>query len=319
MVTVLLLAPSLRAQNTLPDHFGPWSVWNPVTQLPSRLEPPAKDLFAESGLEKTEARAYTRDNKSALPLFVTSYTFHDSSGAYEACSFLRQPTGAVDEDMGGKRVVLVGNMVLVVNWADSLSLDDQTLLTEYLQRKADKTPPPPIPDYLPDRDRRAHSEQYALGPIAFRKALEYLRHPEYAVITDSVGFNSGAEAIFARYWTPRDEAVSASDRISHPATRRLALETPRTSSPAIRKIRWHLHRAQRLDAGHRPRPILAQLRHSPPQFRATTKLKSPGTSPLTPSPIPRSPLCLPKSSWPPAHSCSSPSSSASLSAASASS
>jgi hypothetical protein len=205
---LILAAPSLRAQNILPDHFGHWSVAKPPA--PASLSPDAraKDVLTESGLDGTESRVYSNpDLKTASPIFVTSYKFHDSSGAYEACTFLRQRTGVVDEDMFGKRVVLVGNMVLVIQMADYLSLDDQALLTEHLQHKADKTPPPPIPNYLPDRDRRANSEQYALGPVAFRTALENLGRPEYAVITDSVGFNSGAEAIFARYWTRRDEAV----------------------------------------------------------------------------------------------------------------
>ena len=88
-----------------------------------------------------------------------------------------------------------------------MSPDDQALLTHQLQSKADKTPPPPIPNYLPDRDRVAGSEEYALGPAAFRAALSQLGRPDYAVITDSAGFNSGAEAMLARYHTSREDAV----------------------------------------------------------------------------------------------------------------
>jgi hypothetical protein len=86
-------------------------------------------------------------------------------------------------------------------------MDDQALLSHQIQSKADKTPPPPIPNYLPDRDRVSGSEEYALGPAAFRAALAHLARPEYTVITDSAGFNSGAEAMLARYQTSREDAV----------------------------------------------------------------------------------------------------------------
>jgi hypothetical protein len=98
-------------------------------------------------------------------------------------------------------------MVLVVDNADTLPPAEQDLLAKQIASKADKTPPPPIPNYLPDHDRVARTELYSLGPAAFRAALSNLGRPEYAVITDSAGFNSGAEAMFARYHNSRDEAV----------------------------------------------------------------------------------------------------------------
>jgi hypothetical protein len=227
---LILGAPSLRAQSILPEHFGHWSATKPPESVPARPDSAAKDVLAESGLDGAESRIYSNpDLKTAPPIFVTSYKLHDSSGAYEAYTFLRQPTGVVDEDVFGKRVVLGGNIVLVVNSANYLTMDDQALLTHQLQSKADKTPLPPIPNYLPDRDRVAGSEEYALGPAAFRAALSQLGRPDYVVITDSVGFNSGAEAILARYHTSRDGAVL------------LLLEYP---TPQLAGLHWkHLEQA----------------------------------------------------------------------------
>ena len=233
---LILAAPSLRAQSILPDHFGHWSVAkSPDSALaPAPPEPDAKDVLAESGLNGTESRVYS--DPGGHYLFVTSYKLHDSSGAYEAYTFLRQTKRTLDvaDDVAGRRVVLVGDIVLVMNLAFYLSPDDQALLTHQLQAKADKTPPPPIPNYLPDRDRFVGSEEYALGPAAFRAALGQLKCPDYGVITDSVGFNSGAEAMLALYHTSRDYAVL------------LLIEYP---TPQLAGLHWkHLEQALPADA-----------------------------------------------------------------------
>jgi hypothetical protein len=51
------------------------------------------------------------------------------------------------------------------------------------------------------------TERYALGPDAFRVALETLNKTDFAVLTDAIGFNSGAEVMFARYQMGKDGGV----------------------------------------------------------------------------------------------------------------
>jgi hypothetical protein len=207
MVGVLVLAPGLRAQSILPARFGSWTANN--SSQPSEPSAEAKRIFTESALEGSETRGYSNGSATVT---VTLYRFHDSSGAYEGYTYLLGPqsTAAGEpavSDANARRASRIGNMVAVIDNASALPQADQELLIKQIALKADKTPPPPIPNYLPDRDRVARTELYSLGPAAFRAALANLGRPEYAVITDSAGFNSGAEAMFARYHTSRDEAV----------------------------------------------------------------------------------------------------------------
>jgi hypothetical protein len=205
-----LLAPSLRAQNVLPVRFGHWMATNSIQTASVQSvtqRPEAKEVFVESGLDNTEARLYTNASST---ITVTSYWFHDSSGAYEAYTYLLRPEEVQNSRAGdgeNRRFILIGNVVIAVDNAALLTWDDQKLLAQQVRVKADKTPPPPIPNYLPARDRIAGTEKYALGPAAFRVASLSLGRQEYAVISDAVGFSSGAEAMFASYATSQENAV----------------------------------------------------------------------------------------------------------------
>jgi len=75
------------------------------------------------------------------------------------------------------------------------------------KNKAEATPPPPIPNYLPTHDLIPGTEKYALGPAAFRIALSTLNRPEYQALSENAGFSSGAEAMFAQYQKQGDAAV----------------------------------------------------------------------------------------------------------------
>lgn len=225
-LVLLFAAPGLRAQSVLPAHFGHWNATGPAQ--PTGAPPDGKVVFAESGLETAEARAYSN---GAAALTATNYRFHDSSGAYEAFTFLGKPkigaNGVADD---GKRFVKrIGNMVVVVDDVPEWGPGEVDSLSSQIGSKADKTPPPPIPGYLPERDRAAGTEKYALGPAGFRTALASLDRAEYSAITDEAGFNSGAEAMFARYRTAREDAVL------------LLLEYP---TPQLAGLHWkHLEQA----------------------------------------------------------------------------
>ena len=215
LIALLLLVPSLRAETVLPAHFVKWTASNSVQSPAIPID--AKDVLSESGLESAETRAYSNGNAG---ITVTTYRLHDSSGAYEAYTFLQEakntcaqsssptpcspPDGASSEK---RRVVLIGNIVAIIDNAGALSAEDQDALSKQLNAKADKTPPPPIPNYLPTHDVIPGTEKYALGPAAFRSALSTLNRPGYRALSDAAGFSSGAEAMFAQYQNKGDGAV----------------------------------------------------------------------------------------------------------------
>jgi hypothetical protein len=196
IVLVLAAAPTLRAQTILPPHFGAWSAGKSAQA--AAVTPEAQSVLGESGLENKESRFYTNGTTSVT---VTVYRFHDSSGAYEAYTYLLNGAAA------DVRFVRVGNILLAIDPPAPLASADLAALSQQVSAKADKIPPPPIPDYLPERDRIAGTEKYALGPAAFQAALTNLDRPAYSAITSAAGFTSGAEAMFARYRTTRDDAV----------------------------------------------------------------------------------------------------------------
>jgi hypothetical protein len=215
VIALLLLAPSLRAETVLPAHFGKWTATNAV-QSPA-IPANAKDVLAESGLESAETRAYSNGDAA---ITVTTYRLHDSSGAYEAYTFFQEPenicpqsseltrcAAQADASAEKRRVALVGNVVITIENAGSLTTEDQDALSKQIDAKADKTPPPPIPNYLPTPDRIPGTEKYALGPAAFRAALSTLNRPDYRPLSDAAGFSSGAEAMFAQYQKQGDVAV----------------------------------------------------------------------------------------------------------------
>jgi len=217
VIALLLLAPSLRADTVLPAHFGKWTASNAL-QSPA-IPTDAQDLLAESGLESAESRAYSNGNAA---ITVTTYRLHDSSGAYEAYTFFQEPKSScgppvahvlmtcmmpADDPSKNRRVSLLGNIVIIIDDAGSLSPNDLDTLSKQISAKADKTPSPPIPNYLPTRDLMPGTEKYALGPAAFRAALSTLNRPDYRALSDAAGFSSGAEAMFAQYQNNRDGAV----------------------------------------------------------------------------------------------------------------
>ncbi len=215
VIALLLLGPSLRAENILPAHFGKLTASNAV-QSPV-IPPDTKDILTESGLESAETRAYSNGNAVVT---LTIYRLHDSSGAYEAYTFFQDPKNSCpqssalapcstpfDTSSDKKRVALVGNILLVIDNSAGLTPDDLDALSKQINAKADKTPAPPIPNYLPAHDLISGTEKYALGPAAFRSALSTLNRPEYQALSANAGFSSGAEAMFAQYQKQADAAV----------------------------------------------------------------------------------------------------------------
>jgi hypothetical protein len=135
---------------------------------------------------------------------MTLYTFRDSSGAYEAHTFLQSMAATMNTV---NAVLLKSNLVLWIQGNSSPSPDDLKAFEAWEQSLSDKIPSPPISSYLPDKDKESLKERYALGPVGFRQAAGSLAGASFASLVDLVGFSSGAEAMFARYKSTRNEAL----------------------------------------------------------------------------------------------------------------
>ena len=191
----------------LPDHFGPW-----VADGPSRVRS-GQDLFKgggdvepgtlpEAGLLVQETRSY-KNGKEEVEL--TLYKFKDPSGAYEFYTNIIFPgmkaAGIGDESAFEPQngVILVGNTVVSVGHFSNPKLEGLADLLTVVKAHADKTPFPPLKSYLPVTWRVFGTERYALGPVGFRAAMDSLGQGAYSDLADHVGFQLGAEAIFAKY------------------------------------------------------------------------------------------------------------------------
>jgi hypothetical protein len=80
-------------------------------------------------------------------------------------------------------------------------------LTSILAAQSDKTPLPPIREYLPKEDLVNATQRYALGPLAFRAAADAEGKPGIAGLTGAIGFAQGAETMLAQYHRGRDAGV----------------------------------------------------------------------------------------------------------------
>jgi len=204
-------APNCFAQstvkNTLPDRFGSWV----STTSPAKVKPAEQDaaLLNEAGLEEWITRAYSSGSQS---LQVSLERFHDPSGAYEAYTALLdtdlEPStvGQLTAIGHGRLIMLIGNFLVNVEQPQLASTADLRELSGIVRKFADTTPLPPIRTFLPQGFADG-TQRYALGPTAFHAALGKLGETEFAPLTKEVGFDFGAEAIFANYQRAKDNGV----------------------------------------------------------------------------------------------------------------
>jgi len=102
-------------------------------------------------------------------------------------------------------IILEGSLVL--SSTSNISKDDLGALVQAIEAASEKGPLPPIRTYLPGTGRMLGTERYALGPDGFRAALGTLGKDDFEVLTNAAGFNSGVEAMFARYQMGKDGGV----------------------------------------------------------------------------------------------------------------
>jgi hypothetical protein len=207
----LLSAANISAQQrkpapqpVLPDAFSSWHSANCDVDL----QVPA--LSGEAGQRDFRRCQFTSGKLSAT---IWGGRYRDPSSAYEVYTSLLRPTmspstvgrfTAVD-DKG--LLILVGDIVVGVEQPQNVSTKDLQELASIVATRADKTPLPPIRDYLPKDDLVNATQRYALGPAAFRAAAEAAGKLEIAALTDAAGFATGAEAMLAQYRKGRDAGV----------------------------------------------------------------------------------------------------------------
>src|SRR5713101_1855654 len=208
---------SYAQSQLLPDRFATWQpaqhppliLW-PRSPEAAKLDshPESTQILVESGVARVEEHYYRNENSEVA---VRVFKLRDPSSAYEVyTSQLR--TGMLPARIGQNAafnkdhvLIQVGNLVL--DSTANASRDDLNALVRAVEAASGKAPLPPIPNYLPLQDRVPGSERYALGPAAFRRAAEDLGRPEFAALSDKVGFASGAEAMLALYETRNQEAA----------------------------------------------------------------------------------------------------------------
>jgi hypothetical protein len=218
LLAAVICAVGARAAETslLPDQFGAWqaeglSNISSGQNLYSGFGADVRtDILKESGLSRIEARTYRSGEKE---LKLSLHVFKDPTGAYQffthttSQSHRRFPLGdegAFDVASGS---ILIGNFVMIVGPSPNLKPEDLAGLDKALQLKADHSPYPPLKIYVPGKDQVYGTQKYALGPKGFHYALEQLNQGAFRDLEKEIGFNSGVEAMLAKYQAGRDGGV----------------------------------------------------------------------------------------------------------------
>jgi len=195
---------SLQEQSILPDAFGSWH----STDCDVNAKRPS--VLQEAG-EREFRRCQFSSGKQSATIWAGKY--RDPSSAYEVYTYLLRPTmepstlgrfTAVDDKL---LLILIGDIVIGVNEPRNVSTKDLQELTSMLAVRSDKTPLPPIRQYLPKEDLVNATQRYALGAEAFSAAADSVGKPEIDGLTNAVGFAQGAEAMLAQYHHGRDTGV----------------------------------------------------------------------------------------------------------------
>ena len=200
VVAALLLAArsAVAEQGILPARFASWNA-TPSAASSSSFPPP---LHQELGGGNPEAADYTSGPKT---IHAVLEKYKDPSSAYSAYTELlrvgMQPTdvrtySAVD---GDRMMLLIGNFLLHVDRVRSISAADLRELALEIEGHADRSPLPPIRNYLPEERLIQGTQRYALGPAGFENALGALGQGKFAALASEIGFPAGAEAMFAGY------------------------------------------------------------------------------------------------------------------------
>jgi uncharacterized protein DUF6599 len=199
----LLSAPLLSAQESpLPKQFHNWKLASCVAK------PVVPAISKEAGMREFSACKFNSGDKV---IGISGGRYHDPSSAFEVyTSELRAgmvPTNVGQVSAFDKDGVVILEGSVVLSSTANVSKEDLSALIKSIEAGSEKGPLPPIRTYLPGTGRALGTERYALGPDAFRGALDTLGRNDFGVLTDAVGFNSGAEVVLARYQMRKDSGV----------------------------------------------------------------------------------------------------------------
>ena len=228
-------APRLHAQTlSLPEHFGEWTESANATATP---QAPA-DVLKEAGFTAALAKAYSLNGKT---LNVALYEYRDPSSAYEIYTE-QLNMGMLPSTIGNNTgvdhahiVALAGNRVLEISPPQAASAGDLVALLKIVREHADRTPLPPIREYLPEGFSDG-TQRYALGPAGFTAALNSLHRSDYAKAAQEVGFANGAEAMLADYRRGQDSAVLLLIEYPTPSLAEQQIHHLETALPAGTKV-----------------------------------------------------------------------------------
>ena len=165
--------------------------------------------MTEAGLQEWLMRPYSQGSQA---LNVSLERFQDPSGAYEAYTALLdtdlEPStvGQLTAIGHGRLIMLMGNFLVIVEQPQLASTADLRELSDMVRKSADTSPLPPIRAFLPQGFADG-TQRYALGPAAFQAALDKLGEAEFKRLTKEVGFDFGAEAMFANYQKAKESGV----------------------------------------------------------------------------------------------------------------
>jgi hypothetical protein len=198
--TFILFATAVRAAEVpWPAKLGDWTADSAAATKPTTSG--EESLLKEAGLVSTNTKTYHAGGNRTIP--VTLYTFKDSSGAYEAYAFLNGVFSRADTN---HTLLVNGNLVLhipVLPWSST----EIRPVEKWLASASDHVASPPIATYLPGENRYPISERYALGKVGFQEAAKETGSDEVGKLADVAGFESHAEAMFAKYKDRKDEAT----------------------------------------------------------------------------------------------------------------
>ncbi len=197
------------ASDLLPEQFAGWNKQTPsqAGNDPRAADPTQPALLQEYGFTDFESATYARQERR---IEVRAARFRDTSGAYGAFTFYRDPR-MLSEDIGNlggtaDRHVLFYRGNLLVN----VMLDKVTVMSAAELRElaaalpqasaTDASSPPLLPAYLPKAALVANSARYVVGPVG----LAAVAAPLPASLVD---FSFSPEVVLGRYRTQSGEAT----------------------------------------------------------------------------------------------------------------
>ena len=195
----------------LPSAFSGWEAAGTPQPLkdPAQADAPSAVALKEYGFTDGLAGDYQRDSQS---LKIKALRFDDASGAYGAYSFYRHSGWPrVEVGSGGasdnNRVLFwIGNILIDAQFqrVTVMSASELRELAAALPKPAgNKSLPPPILSYLPQKALEAQTTHYALGPAGYTGA-----NGQAGVLPPwAVGFDHGAEVATASYSLSSNEAT----------------------------------------------------------------------------------------------------------------